>query len=277
VNLDHLPKALARTAGVASMAYRRAVERYSRTELERVVRVGADGTSTMMIDAVVEDAIVASTSVMSVNILSEEIGFIDRGSAQTLVIDPLDGSANAAAGVPLSCFSAALAVDAQFVSALTVWFDGNRCWGATTDGSVLVGAPPTGWRTTAQQELQGAALSLLRPHAHTWELWQALVTPAARVRVLSCSTLEAALVLQGSTDAFADAGSDTHRLVDLVAAMVMVPLGGGVVCDLYERPIEFDIDLTRRWSGVVAASPRLAYEICAVASDIPVSHRSIRL
>ena len=66
------------------------------------------------------------------------------------------------------------------------------------------------------------------------------------------------LVLQGSTDAFADAGSDTHRLVDLAAAAVMLPTVGGAVIDVLGRPIELDLDLTRRWSGVVAATPQLA-------------------
>jgi myo-inositol-1(or 4)-monophosphatase len=276
VNLEDLPKSLVRTALVASLAYGRAIERYSRLELERVVGIGADGTSTMLIDAFVEEAIVEATQSMSVNILSEEVGFVDRGSSQTLVIDPLDGSANAAAGVPLSCFSAALAVDSKFVAALTVWFDGHRCWGATADGSVLVGAPATGWKTTGRCKVDGAALSLLRPHDHTWELWQSLTRRAGRIRILSCSTLEAALVLQGSTDAFVDAGSETHRLVDLVAAMVLVPLGGGVVRDLYGRPIEFDTDLTRRWSGVVAASPQLADEICELASLIPTRRPLLR-
>jgi myo-inositol-1(or 4)-monophosphatase len=270
VSLDALPPPLVAAALAAARAYREAGQRHSRAELKRVVEIGADGTPTMLIDAIVEDSIVEATSTMSVNILSEEVGFVDRGSSLTLVVDPLDGSANAAAGVPISCFSAAIADDSTFVAALTFWFDGNRYWGATADGSVLVGAPVAGWKTTQREVLAGAAVSLLRPHDHTWGVWQAMVSRAARVRILSCSTIEAALVLQGSTDAFADAGSDTHRLVDLVAAMVLVPLAGGVVCDLYERPIEMDIDLTRRWSGVVAASPALANELCAVAEEFGV-------
>ena len=72
------------------------------------------------------------------------------------------------------------------------------------------------------------------------------------------------LVLQGSTDAFVDAGSDTHRLVDLAAAAVLVPLAGGVVMDVHGRSIEFDTDLTKRWSGIVAATPELADEIGSV-------------
>jgi myo-inositol-1(or 4)-monophosphatase len=269
-SLSALPAPLVAAALTAANAYGTAKERYSRLELESIVAIGADGTPTMMIDAIVEDAIVETAATASVNILSEEVGFLDRGSSLTLVIDPLDGSANAAAGVPLSCFSAAIADDSKFVAALTFWFDGNRFWGGTADGSVLVGVPEAGWKTTQRRSLNGAAISLLRPHENTWGIWQAMVSRAARVRVLSCSTLEAALVLQGSTDAFADAGSDTHRLVDLVAAIVLLPLAGGAVCDLFGRPIEFDTDLTRRWSGVVAASPALANELCSVAADSAV-------
>ena len=69
----------------------------------------------MHVDRVVEAAIVDATASHGVNVLSEEIGFVDRGSSLTLVVDPVDGSANAAADVPLSCFAAALADDSMFV------------------------------------------------------------------------------------------------------------------------------------------------------------------
>ena len=76
------------------------------------------------------------------------------------------------------------------------------------------------------------------------------------------------LVLQGSTDAFVDADSDTHRLVDLAAAAVLVPLAGGVVIDGQGRKIEFDTDLTKRWSGIVAATPELAEEIALAVAGL---------
>ncbi|MFJ9031673.1 hypothetical protein ACIRQP_24775 [Streptomyces sp. NPDC102274] len=76
--------------------------------------------------------------------------------------------------------------------------------------------------------------------------------------------MEAALVAEGAIDAFADACSDTHRLVDLAAAAVMVPRAGGVVLDVRGRPVVFDTDLTRRWSGVIAATPDLGAELVEV-------------
>ncbi|MFC4113877.1 hypothetical protein [Nonomuraea zeae] len=52
----------------------------------------------MRIDVLVEDAILAALSRHPVNVLTEETGWVDNGSALTLVMDPVDGSANAAAG-----------------------------------------------------------------------------------------------------------------------------------------------------------------------------------
>ena len=107
-------------------------------------------------------------------------------------------------------------------------------------------------------------MSLLRPqHADTGAWWR-IADRVERVRILSSSCLEAALVAEGSTDAFADVGGDRHRIVDLPAAMVLVPAAGGAVIDALGRPIEVGSDLSRRWSGVVAASPALAEELAAV-------------
>jgi hypothetical protein len=64
--------------------------------------------------------------------------------------------------------------------------------------------------------------------------------------------------------AFADAGSDTHRLVDLAAAMAASSIAGTTVAEVWGRPIELDADLTRRWSGIVAASTPLAEEMAEV-------------
>lgn len=252
---------LGEAATAARAALVDAHTRFSRLALEESLGLGADGTPTMRVDALVEEAILRVAERHAVNVLSEEVGFVDCGSAVTLVVDPLDGSANAAADVPLSCFSGAIAVDAELTQAMTMWLETGRVWAGTADGNATVGGP---WCTTGRTELAGAAVSLLRPHPHTRQAWWSIAEKAGRIRILSSTTLEAMLVLQGSTDAFADAASDTHRLVDLVAAAVLLPLAGGTVIDLYDRPIVFDTDLTKRWSGIVAATPDLAREIASI-------------
>jgi myo-inositol-1(or 4)-monophosphatase len=44
------------------------------------------------------------------------------------------------------------------------------------------------------------------------------------------------------------------------------------VIDAPGRPIEMDMDLSRRWSGVVAASPALAEELAAVIRGSQTEH-----
>lgn len=255
-------KALRLAAEAAREAYAAARASNSRDELAATTAMGADGTPTMLIDEIVENAIISAVESEPVNLLSEETGWLDRGHATTLVVDPLDGSANGAAGVPLTAFAGALCTDGEFTEALTVWLDTGRAW------SAKLGEDP-GYRTSGRQRVTGAAVSLLRPHPHepSAGAWWAVAREAARVRVLSTSCLEAALVAEGATDAFLDAGTDTHRLVDLAAAVVMVSAAGGAVVDAYGRPVVFDTDLTRRWSGVVGATPAIAAELAELVRN----------
>ena len=252
--------ALAAVARAASAAYGRAREAHTRTELAETVADGADGTPTMRVDRIVEDAIAEVATQHGVNLLSEEIGFVDNRSAVTLVVDPVDGSANAAAGVPLCCFGGTVAIDGMATEALTVWFDTGRTWHAVAGQS-------TPYRTTGRTSLRGATVDLLRPRRRHFDAWLRVANQVARVRVLSTTVLETALVAEGSVDAFCDPGSDTHRIVDLATAMVTVPAAGGAIIDAKGRPLEIDPDLTRRWSGVAAATRELAEGLAALVTD----------
>lgn len=252
---------LADTARAATDAINHCWSTYTREQLVEEVALGADGTPTFRMDEIIESAIKQAASAHRVNLLSEELGFHDVGSARTLVLDPLDGSANAAAGVPLSCFSAVLVEDSTPVEALNVWLEtGHTVW--VRSGTAVP------YRTSGRTDLASSALDLLRPKAgafgDTTDAWVALMNASSRVRILSTSCLEAMLVARGSIDAFADPGSDTHRLVDLYAAALFIPPAGGVVIDAFDRPVELDPDMTRRWSGIVAASGELAEQIAVV-------------
>lgn len=251
--------ALATVARSAFAAFHDARARFPLAELAEKTAMGADGTPTTRLDLLVDTAVAEAVNAQRVNLISEEIGIVDNGSAVTLVVDPVDGTANAVAGVPLSAFAGVVAIDGEPVESLTIWLETGRGWHAKT------GAPST-FRTSGRRSLDGAAVSLLRPHTKNEDTWLRVTRRASRVRILSSSCLEAALVAQGSTDAFADAGSDTHRIMDIAAAAVLVPAAGGAVVDAFGRPVEIDPDLSRRWSGVVAATPELARELAAEIS-----------
>lgn len=248
---DGTHPALAAVARAAMTAFHDARRTLDRDALGEKIQIGADGTPTTRLDIMVDTAVAEAAAANHVNLISEEIGVVDNGSAVTLVVDPVDGTANAVAGVPLAAFAGVVAIDGKAVESLTTWLDTGRSWHAKAD-------EPVSFRTSGRRELDGAAVSLLRPQAKTEEAWLRVSRRAARIRILSSSCLEAALVAQGSTDAFADAGSDTHRIMDIAAAAVLVPAAGGAVIDAFGRPVEIDPDLSRRWSGVVAATPELA-------------------
>jgi myo-inositol-1(or 4)-monophosphatase len=263
---------LAAAADAAAAAFAEAKASLPAHELSREVGIGGDGTPTSRLDELVDAAVLDAARPFGVNILSEEAGWVDRGSAVTLVVDPVDGTANALAGVPLCTFSGAIVVDGTPVEALTRWLDTGRDW-AGRRGQAAAARPgqdragPGPWRTTGRTRLDGAAISLLRPQPATWPAWQRIAERSARVRILSCSTLEAILACTGAIDAFADAGGDVHRYVDLAAALVYADAAGAVVADAFGRPLDFGTDLTRRWSGIVAATGELAAELAAVICD----------
>ncbi len=240
----------------ASEAMDRCQRAWDRAQLLAPVADGADGTPTSRLDELVEEAILHAVHPFRVNVLSEECGHLDNGSALTLMMDPVDGTGNAAAGLPLATFTAALVVDDQYHEALTYWFATGQAWHATRYGGATR-------RASGRLCLDGAFLSMIRPKGDA-TAFLTLARRADRVRVLGSSSLEAAWVTSGVLDAFVDAGTDTHRSVDLAAAMVLAPAAGGAVLDAYGRSLAFDTDITARYSGVVAATQSLAEEIAAV-------------
>ena len=244
---------LASALAAATAAYRSALATFDREELARDIGLGGDGTPTTRLDELVDTAVLDAVAPHRVNVLSEEIGWVDHGSAMTLVVDPLDGTANATAGVPICAFAGALAVDGEFVEGLVSWLDLGRRWHARVgDANHTV---------TPRRSLQGASVSMLRPRTETSPAWNRVASRADRVRVLGSSVIEACLVADGAVDAFVDCGGEVHRLVDLAASKVIVEAAGGVIIDVQGRPIEFDTDLSRRWSGIAAATRDLADEI----------------
>lgn len=250
---------LADLANAAISGVNDAWSQFTRAELSADHKMGADGTVTSVLDELVEIRIIDAAARARVNVLSEEIGHIDSGHALTAVIDPVDGTANATSGVPLSCFSAALVDDSgNLTEALNIWLEhGAVIWAKRGE--------PVKYRTTGRSKLSGAAVDMLRPKKYAGgdsiAAWVRVADACSRVRVLSSSCLEAMLVAQGAIDAFCDPGSDTHRIVDLAAALLFIPAAGGSVIDVHGRDFTFEPDLSLRWSGIVAATPQLAEDI----------------
>lgn len=245
-------------ASVADSAYRHAMSTMSAAERSADIGLGGDGTPTMFLDQYIEAPVLDVIARNGANVLSEEVGWVDRGSAITVVIDPVDGTANSAAGIPISAFAAAIVVDDVVVESLCTWLGTSYAWHATKQQDVEP-------RTTGRTRLEGSSLSMLRPRPHTWSAWGSLARTAERVRVLGSSVIEGCLVADGAVDAFCDPGGDVHRIVDIAAMKLIVEKSGGCVVDLHGRAFTFEPDLSLRWSGVIAANEALADDIIRIA------------
>ena len=260
-----LHPALVAAAAAAQAAYLTAKVTKSRQELAAIIGVGGDGTPTMFLDQIVDEAVIAAVEPYGINILSEEIGWVDNGSAVTLVMDPVDGTANAVAGVPSCAFAGAIVIGDLITDAHIAWLDSQRTLSAhrTKRDGFEVSEPLA---TTGRQVLTGASIAMLRPRPETRESWNRIVEPTERLRVMGSSVIEGSLVAIGAVDAFVDAGGDVHRLVDLLPLVPFVEHAGGLVVDAFDRPLGFDTDMSKRWSGIVAASLPLADEIRSLIS-----------
>ena len=74
------------------------------------VEMGADGTPTSEVDKIAENTVLdyIIRNNVPLNVLSEEIGYVDNGFDDILVLDPIDGTSNCIAGVPLYTISMAV-------------------------------------------------------------------------------------------------------------------------------------------------------------------------
>lgn len=197
-----------------------------------VVATSAGGTPTEELDRLAEHEILRSLEAERVdwNVVSEEIGSVDRGGARTLVVDPIDGTSNALRQMPFFTVSLALGsrdldgIDHGVVRDLE---RGTTYWASRGTGAFRDGRPIRTRPRRARGEV--VFLNLGRrsgPRATR------LASAARRVRSLGCASLELMMVAQGSADAFLFENADPTlnlRVTDIAAAYrILVEAGGGV-------------------------------------------------
>ena len=197
-------------------------------------------------------------------VFSEESGSHDLDRELLVVLDPVDGSSNAARGLPW--FSTSLcAVDSQGLLAALVLnlvngkaYRAVRGQGATVDGRPLAPASgqdrPRGSGPTGQQSLGAATVGLtyLPPRHLGW----------AQYRVLGSIALDLCAVAEGALDAYIDCTPEGHATWDYLGAALVCAEAGVAMAEAWGRPLLPD-DLLETRYPVVAATPPLLTEVLA--------------
>ncbi|MFA5860174.1 MAG: inositol monophosphatase family protein [Candidatus Thermoplasmatota archaeon] len=209
--------------------------------------MGADGTPTKMVDDLAEKEILAhlKRSKAKLNLLSEEAGYVDLKGQKLLVADPIDGTTNAARGIPFYCVSLAIGkkdlsdVEAGIVLNLAT---GDKFEALAGKGATLNGKP---LKVRAEDKELIVSSTLLTKGVH---------------RSFGASALEMCLVASGALDCY-HYPKPVLRIIDVAASTLIVREAGGVVLDRAGKDLELPLSLVPRFGLTAASSRELATKI----------------
>jgi fructose-1,6-bisphosphatase/inositol monophosphatase family enzyme len=203
-------------------------------------------------DLAADAAAIAVLDAAGYGVLSEESGRHGADRAVTVVLDPLDGSTNAARG--LSWWAVSLcAVDRDGPAvALVVDLRHGTRWtavrgaGARRDGEAI--------RTSGCTDLGRAVVGLNGlPAAHGG--W-------AQFRALGAAALDLCAVADGTLDGYLDCTTDEHGAWDYLGGMLVGQEAGATVVDAGGRAL-LVLDHDARRTPVAGATPALAEALLA--------------
>jgi myo-inositol-1(or 4)-monophosphatase len=198
-------------------------------------------------DLAADDAVLEILSKAPVGVLSEESGLAHADRDIVVVVDPIDGSTNAAAGLPWFATSlCAVDGDGALAAVVVNQATGTRFRAIRGAGATIDGQPTQPLKTT---ELNDAfvGLSGLPDHHLGWRQY----------RALGASALDICAVAAGVLDAYIDCTHPpAHGPWDYLGAMLVCQEAGAFVTDRYGEDLVV-LDHTVRRTPVAASSEAL--------------------
>ena len=218
------------------------------------VGTGAYGLPTSAIDRAAEKAVLGELENRGerLNVLSEEAGFIDRGSDLTLVLDPVDGTHNAERGVPF--FATSMAVGRGSMAGVTHGLVRNLVSGSNFYVSKGEGAFLDGKRIHVRKLDGHDTLFSVYIGTNAHESAYRVASRGRRARSLGAASLDMCLVASGATDLYymnSKAARAELRVVDIAAGALILREAGGEVVDMSLRRLDMPFD-TKTTSNLIA-------------------------
>jgi fructose-1,6-bisphosphatase/inositol monophosphatase family enzyme len=210
-------------------------------------RARTDRPGQYAIDLVADQAALEVLGGAPVTLVSEESGITgSRESAVTVVLDPIDGSSNAARDIPYWATSICALDQEGPLAALVVnqatgtTYRAQRGGGATRDGVPLLPSPAT------RVEDAVVGISNLPGRMLAWKQFRALGSCALAL----CD------VAGGSLDGYVDSGS-AHAPWDYLGGLLVCTEAGAVVIDRDDRPLAIADPSVRRKLVAAGTEPLL--------------------
>lgn len=227
---------------------------------------GAGGDISRKIDIVAEKTVLDYFKKINFEcvVLGEECGRVELSSQPKgfVIMDAIDGSANAVRGIPFFCCSLAFATDDKISSitdgVVTDLTSGDMYWASKGKGAFLnenkihvldkdpiyriVGINMSGASPELVQRLQ----HVFQSHNHT--------------RHFGANALEMAMFARGLIDIFIDF-RDKIRIQDMAAGYLLVKEAGGLILDANLQPLDSDLSYQTRLSFIAAANQKILDDI----------------
>ena len=227
---------------------------------------GAGGDISRNIDITAENTVLNYLKEINFEcvILGEECGRVELSDNPKgfVIMDAIDGSANAVRGVPFFCSSLAFATENRLSSitdgVITNLSTGEMYWASKGKGSFLDGKQISVHKKTplykivgvntsgASQEIMKKLQIIFENHNHT--------------RHFGANALEMAMFAQGLMDIFIDLRKKI-RIQDVAAGYIIVKESGGLLLDEEFNPLDSDLSYETRVSFVAAANQQILDEM----------------
>jgi len=227
---------------------------------------GAGGDISRNIDIIAEKTVLDYLKEIKFDciVLGEECGRVELSKKPKgfLIMDAIDGSANAVRGVPFFCSSLAFASNDKLSSitdgVITNLTTGEMYWASKGKGAFcnekkievhkkdpvykIVGINTSG----ASKELLKKLYPLFEQHNHT--------------RHFGANALEMAFFATGLMDIFIDL-RDRIRIQDIAAGYLLVKEAGGILLDENLNPLDADLSYETRVSFIAAANKKILNDV----------------
>ena len=229
---------------------------------------GAGGDISRNIDITAENTVLDYLREINFDcvVLGEECGRVELSDNPRgfVIMDAIDGSANAVRGVPFFCCSLAFATEEKLSSitdaAVTNLVTGEIFWASKGKGAFLDEKPISVHKKTPLYKIVGINTSGASPEL--MKRLQPVFENHNHTRHFGANALEMAIFAQGLMDIFIDLRGKI-RIQDIDAGYLLVKEAGGLLLDENMNPLDSDLDYQTRLSFVAAATPEILDEIFA--------------
>lgn len=224
-----------------------------------VVGTGAAGDKTFAIDLLAEEIVLAGLKALQepLTILSEEMGIMElQGGGALVLVDPVDGSKNAIAGIPFFCTSIAVS-DGDILGKVRLSYvinlsNGDEFWAEAGSGAYLNGRR----LQTQDNDLLSLVSYEAQVPAKDIPAIMPLLSQSRKTRCLGATALDLAYLAGGASSVFVT--PSRSRSFDFAGGWLLAKEAGAIITNISGEDIEkVSLDLKKSSSLLAAGNKSL--------------------